>query len=226
MTQVVVVDDDYRIAELHRAAVEAVNGYRVVATAGLAKVAVELVHRHRPDLILLDLYLPDGFGLDLLKRLRTDGVPVDAIVLTAADDMSRVREALRLGVLQYLIKPFSLSRLRDHLLAYQRLQRHLRWSPASQTVVDRAYQLLRTSGEEEPARPGNPTVQAIQEALRGHGDWVSACDLSHAVGISLSTARRYLSRLVELGKIELSLQYGTAGRPVHLYRDLSHDDIS
>jgi two-component system CitB family response regulator len=225
MTNVLVVDDDYRVAELHRGVAEQLGGYRVVATAGTLKSAAAAVSRYRPDLILLDLYLPDGFGLDLLKRLRAEGTAVDAIVLTAAEDISRVQESLRLGALQYLIKPFPLARLRDHLVAYQRLQRHLRWSQASQGVVDRAYQLLGTCGEDD-STSSNPTVQAIQDTLRDRGDWVSATDVSEQVGISLSTARRYLSRLVESGKTELSLRYGVAGRPVHLYRDVRTQRVS
>jgi response regulator of citrate/malate metabolism len=217
-----VVDDDFRIAELHSAAVTEVSGFRVDAVANTAKAAADAVRRHRPDLLLLDLYLPDASGLDLLKQLRADGIPVDAIVLTAADDMSRVRDALRLGALQYLIKPFSLPRLHKHLVGYQRLQRHLRWAPASQTLVDRTFQVMRVGGDkEEPAPGGNPTVQAVLQAVQDEPDWVSANTVAEQVGISLSTARRCLSRLVALGKVELSLRYGVAGRPTHLYRRAS-----
>jgi two-component system CitB family response regulator len=217
--QVVVIDDDYRIAELHSEAVQEVSGFRVITIANTAKAGADAVRRHRPDLLLLDLYLPDGSGLDLLKQFRANGMPVDAIVLTAASDMSRVRDALRLGALQYLIKPFSLSRLREHLIGYQRLQRHLRWAPASQTLVDRSFQLMRVAPDrEETQSGGNPTVQAVLQSLDGIDDWISANGIADQVGISLSTARRYLSRLVALGKIELSLQYGVAGRPTHLYR--------
>jgi response regulator of citrate/malate metabolism len=221
MTTVLVVDDDYRIADLHSSLVAQVSGYRVVGTVHSAAAAGESVRKHRPDLLLLDLYLPDGAGLDLLKQLRAEGMPVDAIVLTAADDIDRVREALRLGALHYLVKPFSLVRLREHLVRYQRLQRHLQAGSASQAVVDQAYELIRAGAEEpEPPSTGtsNPTVATIREALQNLGDWVSASDVADQVGISLSTARRYLSRLVESGKVEMSLRYGTAGRPVHLYR--------
>jgi response regulator of citrate/malate metabolism len=219
LIRVVVVDDDFRIAELHGAAVAEVTGFRVDAVARTAEEAADAVRRHRPDLLLLDLYLPDGSGLDLLKQFRADGIPVDAIVLTAADDMARVRDALRLGALQYLIKPFPLSRLHKHLVEYQRLQRHLRWAPASQTLVDRTFQLMRAgSGKEAPATAGNPTVQAVLQALPDEGDWTSANTVAEQTGISLSTARRYLSRLVAVGKVELSLRYGVAGRPTHLYR--------
>jgi response regulator of citrate/malate metabolism len=221
MTTVLVVDDDYRIADLHSSVVAKVSGCQVVATVHSAAEAGESVHRHRPDLMLLDLYLPDRAGLDLLQQLRADGVPVDVIVLTAADDTDRVRQALRLGALHYLVKPFSLVRLREHLVSYQRLQRHLQQGAASQSVVDQAYELIRTcAATPEPPASGasNPTVVTIREALQALGDWVSASDIAARVGISLSTARRYLARLVESGKVEMSLRYGTAGRPVHLYR--------
>lgn len=222
MLRVVVVDDDYRLADLHSEVVRGVEGFQVCATAHTAAAAGNEVRQRRPDLLLLDLYLPDGCGLEVLRGLRADGVPVDAIVLTAAGDMARVRDAVRLGTLQYLIKPFSLPRLREHLIGYQRRQRHLQWTPASQGLVDRTFQLMRASAEQPEKRPeGNPTVQSVLSALR-IDDWLSANDIAERIGISVSTARRYLSRLVALGKIELSLQYGVAGRPTNLYRRSCH----
>jgi len=221
-----VVDDDFRIAELHSAAVQEVTGFHVIGTANTAQAGAEAVRRHRPDLLLLDLYLPDGSGLNLLQQLRGDGIPIDVIVLTAGDDMAQVREALRLGAMQYLIKPFPLERLRRHLVEYQWVQRHLRWAPTSQTLVDRTFQLMRAGGDLEEPTGGNPTVHKILQGLAQAGDWTSAAGIAEQVGVSPSTIRRYLSRLVDTGKVELSLQYGVAGRPANLYRRARNSGVA
>ena len=108
MIGVVVVDDDFRIAGIHAAYVGKVDGFQVLGQAHTAAEAVAAVDRLRPDLLLLDLYLPDEHGLDLVARLRAEGhPPVDVIVITAAKDADTVRAAMHGGALHYLLKPFS-----------------------------------------------------------------------------------------------------------------------
>ena len=135
MIRVVVVDDDFRIAGIHAAYVGKVDGFEAIAQVHTAAEAVEAVDGLRPDLLLLDLYLPDEHGLDLAARLRREGhPPVDVIVITAAKDADTVRAAMQGGALHYLLKPFSFPALRDKLLSYaqmrSRLQRAARARPA------------------------------------------------------------------------------------------------
>ena len=135
MIRVVVVDDDFRIAGIHAAYVDKVDGFEAIAQAHTAAEAVGAVDRLRPDLLLLDLYLPDEHGLDLVARLRREGhPPVDVIVITAAKDADSVRAAMQGGALHYLLKPFSFPALRDKLLSYaqmrSRLDRAARARPA------------------------------------------------------------------------------------------------
>src|SRR6516225_2600864 len=126
MIRVVVVDDDFRIAGIHAAYVDKVDGFEAIAQAHTAAEAVTAVDRLRPDLLLLDLYLPDEHGLDLVARLRREGhPPVDVIVITAAKDADSVRAAMQGGALHYLLKPFSFPALRDKLLSYAQMRSRL-----------------------------------------------------------------------------------------------------
>ncbi len=115
---VLVVDDDFRVARVHRAYVERVDSFRVVGVAGGGEQALRAVGELRPDLVLLDLYLPDVFGLDVIPRLRTARHDCDVMVVSAAREADAVRSAVRHGVVDYLLKPFDFEDLRGRLERY------------------------------------------------------------------------------------------------------------
>ncbi len=220
MIDVLVVDDDFRVAALHRAYVEMVEGFQVVGEAYSGASALEAVARLQPDLVLLDIYLPDIAGLEVLRRLRASPEQrVDVIVVTAARDAASVEEALRNGSLYYLVKPFGAARLRERLVAYGEMRRKLSsLSEASQGAVDEIYAALRTSAERELPKGHSPqTLGTIVETLRGAGRDLSAEEVAAETGVSRATAQRYLSHLARIGRIELVLRYGS-GRPEHRYR--------
>ncbi len=172
MIDVLVVDDDFRVAALHRAYVEHVDGFRVVGEAHSGSAALESVTRLRPDLVLLDIYLPDIPGLEVLRRLRASPAQqVDVIVVTAARDAASVEEALRNGSLYYLVKPFGPATLRERLAAYGQMRRRLAsLAEASQAEVDEVYTALRTSAARELPKGHSPqTLGTIVETLRGAG---------------------------------------------------------
>ncbi len=140
---VLVVDDDMRVARINAAYVEKVPGFRVAAQAHSAAGAMEFLAAHPVDLILLDHYLPDGNGLDLVRRLRERGHGTDVIMVTAARDLATVQAAMRLGALQYLVKPFTFAGLRTRLEAYGSLRRTLdTGGEAEQAEVDRLFGAL------------------------------------------------------------------------------------
>lgn len=108
MIDVLVVDDDFMVARIHRGYVERLEGFRVIGEVHSGVEVVEAVRRLRPHLVLLDVYLPDRNGLDVLRDLRAEaGLTVDVVVVTAARDVETVRAALHGGVASYLVKPFS-----------------------------------------------------------------------------------------------------------------------
>jgi two-component system CitB family response regulator len=217
---VVVADDDFRVAEVHAAFVEGIRGFRVVGRTHTAAAALDVVGRLRPALVLLDLYLPDASGLEVLQRLRAlPGGGPDVVVLTAARESAAVRTAIRAGALHYLIKPVDFSALREQLEAYAQLQaRHARARELDQQEVDELFGLLRTAPAALPAAARSPTARRIVAVLREAPDGLMAVDVADAVGISRATAQRHLSTLVRAGVLDLALDYGALGRPRHRYR--------
>jgi response regulator of citrate/malate metabolism len=221
MISVLVVDDDFRVARVHGVCVDKIPGFRCAGYAHTAAEARAAVEQKRPDLLLLDIYLPDEDGLSLLRSLHaTCGAPPDCIVISAARDLAAVRSAIQLGAVYYLVKPFGFGQLRDQLQAYGRWRGRFDddRSDADQATVDRLYGLLRPAPSTEAL---GPTVRAVLELIRGAGEAIGATRIADELGFSRPTAQRHLARLERLGFIELHLSYGSTGRPNHLYRPVS-----
>jgi response regulator of citrate/malate metabolism len=170
-------------------------------------------------LVLLDLHLPDGHGLQLVRSLRAGGRAVDVIAVTSARDLAVVREGVSLGVVQYVLKPFTFATLRDRLERYAEFRAAAKGEAGGQDEVDRAIATLRAP--EPAALPkglSGPTLEAVTKVLRASEGGVTAAVAGTAVGISRITARRYLEHLVSVGRAERSPQYGQVGRPELQYR--------
>ncbi len=220
MIRTVVVDDDYRVAAIHAAYVSKVEGFEVIAQVHSAAAAVEAVHRLRPDLLLLDLYLPDEHGLDLVARLRRENhLPVDVIVITAAKDADSVRAAMQHGALHYLLKPFSFPALRDKLLSYAQMRSRLATlRTADQRGVDRVYGALRATSQLTGSKGRSDyTLETVESLLAQTGGDLSATEIAERTGMSRATAQRYLTHLHDLGRVTVRLRYGVSGRPEHGY---------
>lgn len=219
MISTLIVEDDYHVATIHAAYVRRVRGFTVAGHASTAASARTEIRRLAPTLVLLDLYLPDGHGLDIVREtLAGTGHRPDFLVITAARDMASVHAAMQLGTVHYLVKPFSFAQLEERLNAYRDLRGRLeRIDEAEQHDVDTLYGLLRGPAP-LPKGQSAPTLARIREILLSSSDDVSAADIAESMGISRSTAQRYLAELARQGKIELRLHYGATGRPEHRYR--------
>ena len=215
-----IVDDDFMSASVHRSYTERLQGFTVVGEAHTGEEALALIRRLQPQLVLLDIYLPDMSGLEVMRRVRTEALPVDVIAVTAAKDVQTLRGAMQGGVLHYLVKPFLFDTFRERLERYAMLKRRLeKMREANQEDVDKLFSLLRAEGRDGlPKGISSPTLGLVVEALRDAADALTAIEVGERAGISRGTARRYLDYLATVGTVELSLRYGAAGRPEHLYR--------
>ncbi|PRY16055.1 response regulator [Kineococcus rhizosphaerae] len=222
MIGVLVVEDDPLLAAGHAEKVARVPGFAVVAVAHSGREALAAVGAHAVDLVLLDMTLPDVDGLQVLRALRAAAVPADVIAVTAARDPAVVRQALSMGVVQYLLKPFTTAALEERLRAYARFRADVAAASGEfgidQQAIDEALAQLRTANG--PARGvAAPTLQTVVAALREApaGQGLSAAEVATVTGLSRVSARRYLEHLTTTGRARREPRYGGSGRPELAY---------
>lgn len=216
--RVLIVDDDFMVAKVHAGFVAALDGFEVAGTASTGADALAQVARLAPDLVLLDVYLPDMTGLEVLRRLRADAAPVDVVVISAARDVESIRSALHGGVLHYLVKPFDRQTFQSRLREYAAARAELAaLDEARQVDVDRVFAGARGGGRPAPVTPKGiapETLELVRGALRLAGrDGLSATQCSEQTGLARVSARRYLEQLVAQQEADVRQRYGTAGRP-------------
>jgi len=218
MRDVLVVDDDFMVAEIHRRFVERVEGFRTVGVARTGTEALSAARELQPHLILLDVYLPDMTGLEVLRRLRSEGDRVGVIMITAARELDTVSGALDGGAADYLIKPFEFTQLKAKLEAFAARADALESAAgADQSLIDTLFGRPGSAADEAlPKGLGVETGRLVLDAVRDAGE-VSATECADLVGISRVSARRYLEHYLSTGAVELRLQYGV-GRPERRYR--------
>ncbi|MET3952376.1 response regulator [Arthrobacter sp. UYEF36] len=229
-----IIDDDVAVAGIHHGFLLARGGFDVVSLAHTGQQGLDLAAQLQPELVLLDIHLPDMSGLDVLQQLRGRQQALDVLVITASRELETVRSAMAGGVLHYLVKPFTSQALNERLDEYLLLRRELAAGgaagPLDQDSIDRlvapsrratAADTVAGSQAGPPARLpkglSRPTLDAVIEALKSSPQDVSAAGMALQLGLSRVSARRYLEYLVIHGFARLTPRYGAAGRPENRY---------
>ncbi len=218
--RVLIVEDDPMVADINKNYTEAVKGFSVVGVAKTGKEAIALLNSKRPDLLLLDIYLPESSGVELLSRLRKEDRPVDVIMITAADDSATVAKVLRQGVIAYIAKPFKFDRYRAVLEGYRKFRQKIQQkSNLEQEEIDNFLAIRGTRDERDmPKNIQNQTLTLIVDYLLNQQQPLSAEEVAAGVGISRATTRRYLEYLENQNEVEMELDYISVGRPIHRFR--------
>ncbi|KXH81955.1 response regulator [Sporosarcina sp. HYO08] len=224
---VLIVEDDFRIADINRQFVNRVEGFAALEVVKTAEEALTYLRSQAvlPELILLDVYIPDVEGLSLFWTLRNEFNEIDVIMMTAAKEVETIAEALRGGVFDYMVKPVDFERFAQTLGRYH-AQRHVLQTKKEldQEEIDRltGLQFTVTAQKENeeilPKGIDQLTLEKIKKVLQQNGEeGVTALDAGNEVGVSRSTARRYLEYLVSIKEADARLKYGEIGRPERKY---------
>ncbi|RYU48576.1 response regulator [Aliivibrio finisterrensis] len=215
---IVIVEDDIGIAEIHRRNLEKIDSVEVIGIAASKEEATLLFEVLNPDLVLLDIYLPDGNGLDILRELRQKGSSPDVILITADRDVNTLQEAMRGGVVDYLLKPVIFSRLEEAINKYlSQKQQFINRVDIDQSMVDAMlHSTTAPSVARLPKGIDGVTLEKVRQ-LFSHEKQLTADQAGELIGASRTTARRYLEYLISSGELSADLSYGSVGRPERTY---------
>lgn len=224
MLKTVIVEDDRMVVAINAQFAEKTPGVQVVATFHNGRDALAFLEQTKVDLILTDLYMPEMPGIELVEELRRWGCNAEVIFITAANDAPHIQDALRLGVVDYLIKPFR----------YERFEEALDKVVVRRKVVESGLEFTQSDIDEMiRARRPNPesrtaelqkgiqrqTLDHIRADLRKNaGSYRTAEQIAADTGLSKATVRRYLNYLIGTSEAESQVDYSTGGRPRAEYR--------
>jgi two-component system, CitB family, response regulator CitT len=220
MIKVVIAEDDFRIAQVQEQFLQKLTGVKLVGKALNAKETMEILGENEVDLLLLDVYMPDELGTDLLSKIRENYPTIDIIMVTAATERAMLEKAIKYGVCNYLLKPVTMEKFVETIENYKRKKELLsNRDEVDQTLIDRFF---GTSTQPTISQKDLPTgvdrhtlkkVKEVVEELRG----VSIEEMGEKLGVSRTTARRYLEYLVLIGVCTAKHEYGIVGRPQRKY---------
>ncbi len=221
MISVLIVEDDPMVAQLNKNYVDSIEGFKVMATAENGEIALEKLSSGSYDLMILDIFMPKVDGLRLMKTIREQHIMLDIILVTAAKEVGNIDEVLKLGAIDYLIKPFDFQRFKRSLLNYR--ERHALLKNKKiirQQDIDFIIDRSPTAGTIEMQKGlHEKTLQRIKKAIKEYKNTPFTCDeLTMKLGISRVTLRRYLEYLSHIGEVEIDMAYGNVGRPCYVYR--------
>ena len=211
-----IVEDDVDIANLHRRFTEKVPEFEVTAIANSIEDAIEMVTIVKPDLVMLDLYFPEGSGMDFLWKVRSAGLTTDIILITAARDVSALQEAVRGGAFDYIVKPVVFERFKKSLERFKEYKKEMLCKKSLEQndidhLLDRHADHI--SHTDMPKGIDPITLKKIMIVFDKLNDAMSAEEVGRHIGASRNTARRYLEYLIGAGLLTVDIDYGTVGRP-------------
>lgn len=220
--KIAIAEDDFRVADVHEKFLEKISDVEVVGKALNADQTLELLDTGKVDLLLLDIYMPDQLGIDIIPAIRQNYEDVDIIMITAATDKAFLERAIKNGVQNYLIKPVTIDRFINTIEKYIQNRKLLQSNEEiNQSVVDK---LFKNSEEKRieneqilPTGIDAKTLNNILEVLKNNRGGLSAEEIGEKMGASRTTARRYLEYLISIDECRSEVKYGAVGRPERKY---------
>lgn len=219
MYRVVIVEDDPMVSLLNRTYTEKDSRFRVVHTFQDGRAALDWLTQNPADLVVLDVYMPLFTGLELLHALRAQAISVDVIMVTAANDPYTVDQLLKMGVVDYLVKPFTFERFQQALETFCRHRNAMTGAEVTQGALDSLFAPPDGGDHSTPKGMQEDTLRLIQTCLQGApSQGLPSEAISRQTGLSVVTVRRYVNYLVEHDQASSTINYDTGGRPCRLYR--------
>jgi two-component system, CitB family, response regulator DctR len=226
--KVLLVEDDPMVREVNRQFIERVVDFQVIAMSSNGVEGYNKIVELKPDLVIMDIFMPEQDGLITLRKIRTNNLPVDVINVTAANDMQTIQQILHLGVFDYIMKPFTFERIQQTLLNYYKFKMKAKGvQDLTQKELDEMihpYLEMDESNENNtllmtdlPKGFNRSTLEKVLKFIKDSKNGASADEVAAGIGVARVTARRYLDFLEKHNFINVDVHYGGVGRPINQY---------
>jgi response regulator of citrate/malate metabolism len=218
--QVVIVEDDPMVLELHRQFINKIKEIQLIGVAQDGKEGIKAISILKPQLVILDVYMPEVDGIEVLKEIRKLGLNIDVIFITAAHNSEMIQLAMQYGAVDYIIKPFTFQRFKKAMLDYCKYINKIK---ESNNLTQKEIDYLRERTVNVPVERNLPkgldnrTLDQVVMTIKTRQGQFTVSDIAAIMGISCVTARRYLNFLHENGWLASVLSYGPVGRPLQKY---------
>ncbi|WP_027624139.1 response regulator [Clostridium lundense] len=222
MINVLIVEDDPMVAQINKKYTESIEGFSVIGISDNGKQALEMIETNNIDLIILDIYMPKLDGISFLKQIRSVGISTDIIMVTAADEADKLNEVLKLGAIDYLIKPFEYERFKEALNKFKvRYKLLTTKSIVNQEDIDKitSQKSIPNSSEELQKGINDRTLKRLKNFLKEcHEECFTCEEIAEEMKLSRVTIRRYLEYMTFTGELNRDIEYGEIGRPKTIYK--------
>lgn len=221
MYKTLIVEDDPMVAMINEQYIGRNKNFQVIGKCNNGKNALDFLETHSIDLLILDVFMPNTDGFELLRQIRREKISVEVIMVTAANEREALEEALHLGIVDYLVKPFTFERFQMALEKFIAQDNALKeFGTLNQKNIDFIMDNTRKSGDEMfPKGIQEKTFHLILEHMEKNRDeWLTGDEIAEKVGLTGVTVRRYMNYLAESGKVVGEMNYETGGRPSMQYK--------
>lgn len=220
MIKVLIVEDDPMVAYLNEKYINSFPEFEIIDKVSNGEEALKILESKPCDLVILDIYMPKFNGLELLREVRRKFIKVDIIFITAAKEHDVIDQALKLGAIDYLVKPFEFERLKQALKNYlNRYEVFSNKDSINQKDIDKLTNVDSMDAHSLPKGLQEKTLSKIMKVmLDNNQQYLSADEIAELVGISRVTVRRYLEYEESIGVLECEIKYGSVGRPSYVYK--------
>ena len=221
MYKVLIVEDDPMVAMINDQYIKRNKNFKIVGKCNNGLSALDFLENNTVDLLILDVFMPKMDGFETLRQIRNKQITVDAIMVTAANERESLEEALHLGIVDYLVKPFTFDRFQMALEKYIAQNNALKdIETLNQKSIDHIIDNARKKSEDlYPKGIQEKTIELIMEYLKvNKNTWFTGDEIAEKVNLTGVTVRRYMNYLAESGRVVGEMNYETGGRPCMQYK--------
>ena len=221
MYKVLIVEDDPMVAMINEQYIKRNKNFEIVGKCNNGLSALDFIENNTVDLLILDVFMPKMDGFETLRQIRNKQITVDAIMVTAANERESLEEALHLGIVDYLVKPFTFDRFQMALEKYIAQNNALKdIETLNQKNIDHIIDNSRKKSDDLfPKGIQEKTIELIMEYLNANKSiWFTGDEIAEKVNLTGVTVRRYMNYLAESGRVVSEINYETGGRPRMQYK--------